>query len=508
MSSSYLLDDDDEDYSILSDYEIDFDGEDTDAIPIGSRCTFEYRNPIPLDNHSGFPAGSLRTPSPTPPMRLSPKSALFTPVNGLTYVSYSVHDKASSPSATSEEINSPTPTLALRAMILAAIEGIEKPSGRKRKRPRNPPALCIKQGKKESINKDETKFEISEDPSIDKIALFKSHPELVLVSDDPPPSNQEAAVLGQLSATKLNKLCPFKFTPAQNADLAPRNSPNDASDYDTFPEEDLAYDELDVAISSDGDHFELDEHAFAQLLASEDTISQSTPRTNKYDLQRLNSKGALSSSATPTPTPKLLSANGPHQPQFKTPSRPLQSVNPKVSPFLRSTLPPAAPQGSQIPSLAAHRRIPTLFRIAEVHRLLSTLSAGTSQRIELYATINSSHREHQTKTQSFVFADLFFPSRPPYLQGSYAAWKICKLFDEDSGTFLDENGGKGRLCRAIVEIKKDNNNSGARAGSSPLRYVRDSPGGGQLTDALQVDVLNIWEATWEDVEYTRGIVGA
>jgi hypothetical protein len=26
--------------------------------------------------------------------------------------------------------------------------------------------------------------------------------------------------------------------------------------------------------------------------------------------------------------------------------------------------------------------------------------------------------------------------------------------------------------------------------------------------ALEAEVLNIWEATWEDVEYAKGIVGA
>jgi hypothetical protein len=32
--------------------------------------------------------------------------------------------------------------------------------------------------------------------------------------------------------------------------------------------------------------------------------------------------------------------------------------------------------------------------------------------------------------------------------------------------------------------------------------------GGKEVDALDVDVLNIWEATWEDFGYVKGIVGA
>jgi len=89
--------------------------------------------------------------------------------------------------------------------------------------------------------------------------------------------------------------------------------------------------------------------------------------------------------------------------QSKSPLTPL-------SPFLRSSLPQPAPLQSLIPLLIPHRRIPTLFRIAKVHRLLATLPpAAPPQRIELYATVASSHRCFDVKIQEFTFADLFFP---------------------------------------------------------------------------------------------------
>jgi hypothetical protein len=159
--------------------------------------------------------------------------------------------------------------------------------------------------------------------------------------------------------------------------------------------------------------------------------------------------------------------------------------------------------------VAPHRRILTLFRIAEVHRLLGTLPPGAPPpRIELYANVVSSHRDLPSKTQHFTFADLFFPHRPLYLSGTYTGWTVCELFDRDSAPFLDM-AGQRRLCRAIVQITKNSlTRNASRGGSSPLPLLSGSQRGRTEADEADVEVLSIWEATWEDVEYVKGIVGA
>lgn len=51
------------------------------------------------------------------------------------------------------------------------------------------------------------------------------------------------------------------------------------------------------------------------------------------------------------------------------------------------------------------------------------------------------------------------------------------------------------MCRAIVrpKLKRDREGNGKKGGDGP-------------SSAAEVEVLNIWEAGWEDVEYVKGIV--
>jgi hypothetical protein len=101
--------------------------------------------------------------------------------------------------------------------------------------------------------------------------------------------------------------------------------------------------------------------------------------------------------------------------------------------------------------------------------------------IELYAKVLSSHREGVT--QFFMFADLFHEARPPFLKGTCECWKGSELWEYDCRKFLacEGNPGEKKLCRAMGKMKRE---------GKEWKFV----------------VLNIWEATWEDVEYVRGIV--
>ena len=184
-------------------------------------------------------------------------------------------------------------------------------------------------------------------------------------------------------------------------------------------------------------------------------MSRATIRllTNQSHLQRLLQKGSQC----------LI-----QHPDSKTPQKLVQASIIAVTPFLRSNLPQPVPSQPFIPSLIPHRHIPTLFRIAEVHRLLARPPlVEPPERIEIYATVVSSRRGLHTKGQEFTFADLFFPNRPPYLCGTYTAWQLCELFDEDSAPFLD-SAEWSKPCRAIVQITKTlQTGTSRRSESSP-----------------------------------------
>jgi hypothetical protein len=86
--------------------------------------------------------------------------------------------------------------------------------------------------------------------------------------------------------------------------------------------------------------------------------------------------------------------------------------------------------------------------------------------------------ERTDKEQYFTFCDLFH-AHPPHVKGVYnaASWKSVQLFEYDSRRLLQQ----GRICRCIGTMKRDGK-----------EWV--------------MTVLNIWEATWEDIEWVEGIV--
>ncbi|KAF2802255.1 uncharacterized protein BDZ99DRAFT_469029 [Mytilinidion resinicola] len=125
-------------------------------------------------------------------------------------------------------------------------------------------------------------------------------------------------------------------------------------------------------------------------------------------------------------------------------------------------------------------RLCTCFRIGEAFNLgCNAVRSGKTVIIELYARVSSSWREDGIK-QHFVFADLFH-THPPFLEGSYELWKDSDLWDYDSGRFLHD--GAAKMCRCIGKMKKDGKK-------------------------WALTILNIWEATWDDIEHVQGIICA
>lgn len=100
--------------------------------------------------------------------------------------------------------------------------------------------------------------------------------------------------------------------------------------------------------------------------------------------------------------------------------------------------------------------------------------------IELYARVAASWREPAPgRKQHFKFKDIYHDN-PPYLEGTFELWQQAQLWDLDSKVFLQASKGKGIMCRAIARMKRDGQN-------------------------WRLDVLSVWEAKWDDVEFAAGI---
>jgi hypothetical protein len=220
-----------------------------------------------------------------------------------------------------------------------------------------------------------------------------------------------------------------------------------------------------------------------------------------------------------------------------------------LKPFLRPKFPDPVPDRSPIQGLSASRLLRTCFRIGEALRVSfpaysptpsslcapnTSALAATSPTIliELYAFVASSYRSGHR--QFFHFADLFFPTRPPYLSGVWEHWIDNPTFEHDGRAFLGPEGeewsgddtspgkttaatrtkinGNGqlrgqRMCRAIGTIKRRDNRTCANRYGNAGQPTSSSPGV-QPTSEVTMTVLSIWQATWSDVEYVKGIVEA
>lgn len=99
--------------------------------------------------------------------------------------------------------------------------------------------------------------------------------------------------------------------------------------------------------------------------------------------------------------------------------------------------------------------------------------------LEIYARVTSSWREAAPgRKQHFVLKDMYHVN-PPHLEGSYELWHQTRLWELDSKAFLVPRK-EGIMCRAIAKMKR-------------------------VERQWKLEILSIWEAGWEDVEYAAGI---
>ncbi|KAJ4349539.1 uncharacterized protein N0V89_008155 [Didymosphaeria variabile] len=148
-------------------------------------------------------------------------------------------------------------------------------------------------------------------------------------------------------------------------------------------------------------------------------------------------------------------------------------------PIVRSRFPDQVLDRSPIIGLSSRLLLRTSFRVGEaISQAAKATKQGQNLMFELYARVLSSERD--AVKQHFVFSDIFH-KRPPYLKGEYdaAIWKQVELFNYDSGRFLS----KAEMCRCIGQIRRN-----------------------EKDQTWVMVVLNIWEATWEDIDWVAGIV--
>ncbi|KAL8994401.1 MAG: hypothetical protein Q9188_007077 [Gyalolechia gomerana] len=195
----------------------------------------------------------------------------------------------------------------------------------------------------------------------------------------------------------------------------------------------------------------------------------------------------------PSPATSPLNQPGPSSPILK-PKKELSSskdVLQKISfdqtgtpiPFIRSPFPNPIRDRSPVIGLGTRTLLRTCFRIGEALNA-GSLALRTKQDtvIELYARVVYSERPPQSVKQRFQFSDIFSPDKPPFLKGTYGLWKGVELWDLDSKIFLGEKG-KGKMARVVGRMGREEKSKG-----------------------LEMTVLSIWEAGWEDVGVVKGIV--
>lgn len=150
-------------------------------------------------------------------------------------------------------------------------------------------------------------------------------------------------------------------------------------------------------------------------------------------------------------------------------------------PFIRPVFPNPIRDRSHVLGLSSRTLLRTCFRVGEALNAGSTaLRTRKDAVIELYAHVSYSERPAGSVKQHFQFADIFSPDKPPFLKGTYGLWKGVGLWDLDSKVFLWETG-KGKMARVVGRIGRE-----------------------EKTRGLEMTVLSIWEANWEDVGICKG----
>ncbi|KAI7110108.1 hypothetical protein KC340_g9392 [Hortaea werneckii] len=166
---------------------------------------------------------------------------------------------------------------------------------------------------------------------------------------------------------------------------------------------------------------------------------------------------------------------------FQTTSR-----NDEAKPVVRSPFPSAIRDRSPIWGASNTTVLRTCFRIGEALNVgCQSVRNNTPVLLELYARVVDSWHEGaergKGRKQNFVLHDLYH-DKPPYIDASFLLCGQSKVWDLDTSRFLAQKEC-GTMCRAIGQMKK--------AGDGRGKWY--------------INLLSIWEATWDDVHAVAGI---
>lgn len=257
----------------------------------------------------------------------------------------------------------------------------------------------------------------------------------------------------------------------QNRQQSPTDSFSDGSAW--F--EELLSQQVDGKQEDDGTGDMLLDDLSGDLLPSTPATSVSVPPPPKATPQA--SLAIRTSTIESTPTPSSLASP------------------PDIRPSLRDKPMQILDQRSDIAGSQSGQRIVTCFRIAEALRLrtstilapkpLSSFESSPVLPVELYARIHLTYRD--SETQVFVFEDVFFPNKMPFLRAIHRSRQQC---ERDVPALLRRNTQQstegGFLCRVVVEF--DTN-------------LPENP-----SNPLQAEVTDLRVAEWSEIKRVRGVV--
>jgi hypothetical protein len=291
-----------------------------------------------------------------------------------------------------------------------------------------------------------------------------------------PPYTQVPVAAGEDDDDEYGQLC-FDFEPQNSANNV---SPSQGQSTITTQTPKLPFEEDDFGDDfMDEDFFDLPEPVDPP--DGTDLLSDSPVRSDI--MGKPNSQAETASTSTTTKLFDGANSSDPHLKSFVSPvtlsSPDAANGNNSHKPIVRSPFPTEVRDRSPIIGLSSNKLLRTCFRVGEaINQSCQAAKTGKNVLIELYAKVLSSERDHLQ--QRFTFHDLFH-AKPPYIQATYAAaiWKGVQLYEYDSSRLLQP----GRMCRCIGTMKRNGKD-----------WV--------------MTVLNIWEATWEDVQWVEGIINS
>ncbi|RMY90160.1 hypothetical protein D0861_03834 [Hortaea werneckii] len=157
-----------------------------------------------------------------------------------------------------------------------------------------------------------------------------------------------------------------------------------------------------------------------------------------------------------------------------------------ATPVVRTAFPRAMRDRSPIWGASNTTVLRTCFRIGEALNVgCQAVRNNRPVLLELYARVMDSWHEGaergKGRKQSFVLHDLYH-DKPPYLDASFLLCGQSKVWDLDTSSFLTKRDD-GIMCRTIGQVKKE------RCGRGKW----------------YIDLLSIWEATWDDVQAVAGV---